>query len=279
MVKLKSIICIALLATLWSACQREKDIEITIPYNGDKLVLYAFIGVDEQYAEVYKTQEVLETAVDFLVDVEQLNLYENQNQIISFSDNQNNFIAAQTLDTLSSFHVEVEANEGKVTSEPITFPEKIAIETYELEFNADSSKVLLNFSFDDKQGDHFYYFQIDKYYQGEIGGNDGEWFYENFSNTFSDENFAEQTFTFEEEIDLSLIKYENGIIVGLENSDAISITLYSLSESIYQFYRSTQQNSGSLGTIEESNLPIWTNVSNGHGVVGTYRKDFIFIDL
>jgi hypothetical protein len=130
-----------------------------------------------------------------------------------------------------------------------------------------------------KQGENFYLFKVDKYYQGQVENRFGNLFYEDFRHTFSGTDFSEQTFSHEEELDLSFIKYLNGNIVGIENADAISITLYSMSKEIYEYYQSVQQNSSSLGGVEESNAPILTNINNGHGVVGAYRKDFVFINL
>ncbi len=270
---------ILLFLLILSSCAQEKSLEISLPYNGDELVLYAFIGDSVQHAEVYKTQEVVETEIDFSINPLQLALYENQVLATLFDDNQNNFISNTILDTLSSFQIQLVTNESTVISKSVFFPEKIQIKTYQIQFNADSSKVLLNFSFDDKPEAHFYHFQIDKYYQEEIENRENKWFYENFRYAFSDENFNGQTFSYEEEIDLEFIKYTNGNIEGIENADAISITLYSLSEGIYQFYESIRQNSNTLGELGESNKPIWTNVNDGHGVVGTYRKDFLFIDF
>lgn len=264
---------------LLTSCQREKDIEIEFPYHGDELVIYAFINDSVQYAEVYKTQEVLQTEIDYSVVPTRLELYEGNNLVSSLDENQNNFMSNAILDTLSFFQVELEVNDQITTSAPVSFPDKIKIENYDVEFNSDSSKVLLTFSFNDEKGDNFYLFKVDKYYQNQIENTFDNLFYEDFRYTFSDIEFSEETFFYEEEIDLSFIQYLNGNIIGIEKADAISITLYSVSSEIYDYYQSVQQNSSSLGDVEDSNTPIITNINNGHGVVGAYRKDFIFIDL
>ncbi len=276
---LKHVIILLLGVVFFSNCEREKNLNIDFPYNGDELVLYAFVGDSIQHAEVYKTQQVLESNLDFNITPTRLELLENENFLISFDSNQDNFVSNISLDTLSSFQVELESEGKFVVSDPIYFPEKIRVKSYQALLNEDSSKVLLNFSFDDKQGEHFYFIKVDKYYQGQIDNFFQDLFYEDFRFTFSDEDFSAQTYYYEEELDLEHFLYDNGNIIGLTKSDAISISLYSVSKEIYEHYKSVQQNSSLLGSVEESNTPIWTNISEGHGVVGAYRKDFVFINF
>lgn len=252
---------------LLQSCEQNKEIDFDIPFEGEKIVLYGYITPDTfPYIEVLKTQPVIQETPDYEPEPENVIalLYEEDILIDTFVlpfPESAIWIAPHTVIKPNlDYRISVESEELEVLSEPVQTPEKVIIDSLAYEFAADSSEIFMQVFLTDPnpQKENYYFVNYTKFKNGEKLNRNPLAFRSSLSDT-------------ELEISPNSLIREESIV----DADEIVIKLYHVSEEFVLFYDRAYGNEDQLGNQHSTQLPPWTNVNGGYGVVGSYQVDSI----
>ncbi len=268
---------------LLSSCTRSNEINFTIPFEGEKLVIYGIISNDFlPRVTIYKSNDILTEEPDFSVSGVSADLLSAGELPQSFTFTEDMGETEEQIDVEKFYSISVQRGVEIITSNEVKLPEIIRITDFEATVFPDSSNVSFSFSFldPDTKGNEYIY-QIIKKSEGEIIAES------NFNSvdkldlkgSIPDEDFNGQikTFTLEESMRFPI--FEGFEIVGVQMLDEIIIKLYHVSSEITQFNESLDNNSNALGNQFSGQNPPYSNLSGGYGYFGAVAMDSVVINL
>lgn len=266
----------ALCLILITACEREKEIDLTIPFEGEKLVVYGLISnATYPRLEVYHTRPVDAVDVPELGPVTALIRDEDEN-VHPFFFEGNVGSSLITTHPEKMYSVSVMQGSLSVVSTPVTIPPVVAIDTVQLGYSVDSTSVTLSVYFDDPPDEENYYgFSITKMKGGEIV-EEGE---VNLRTLLSDEDFNGQRYRIlmEEGLRIPVINSDFQLI-RVDTVEAMYVKLFNVSPHVYDFYESIRDNGGELGNQYAEQTPLRGNIIDGYGYFGGAAVDSFYLE-
>ena len=266
-----------LLSTYFWSCERQKNVEFQLPFEGEKLVVYGLIS-NENFPKlkVYRTQSILAESPNYYLSNIKAELYENSSFVDTFYFLQDCGSIATTISFDKKYSIFVEHNHLSVTSESIQLPPLIEIDTFSYHIAQDSSFLNILFSFTDIASTANYYtYSITKKRNGQIVEQKAA----NFQALIADENFngiQNEIFLTES---LRIPIFDDLELIDVVSPDEIIVKLYHVSKEVFLFHQSLKANSGELGNQYSEQNPPWTNINGGYGYFGAYRVDSLKIRL
>jgi hypothetical protein len=264
----------SLLIVLSYSCEIEKEINININNQNDKLNVHGFISNNGVIVEVRKTLSPLSIDNDDIIDSARVVLFEDNKQkcILNKKDTgvyiSDNFFPT----TDKEYHIVIESPGYQIlTSEPQKIPIFIAIDSANIFFSDNNPYFNVVFQ-DTKEENNFYCNKYFSYYGGENLDSYSEIF--NPYSVIEDSEFNGKKFAFINRIYSYYPEYSNKKIIV----DSIQIQLYHLSPQLAKYLTSiTEYEQAKEDPWYEQPFPVFSNIKNGYGIFGSYTISQITI--
>lgn len=266
--KLSVLVSVVLLTT---SCELIETRPFELPFSGGSPVVYGLMGSDDTLSvSLYETQAVLDYDTLEVPVSGSIQLLEEGQSVLSTEVVANHkkipFAARQG----ASYALSVEVGGQTINSAPVLSPRVIPVDTCSLQFDADSTRVVLGITFQDPPEQNDYYTaRVLKKYQGEVIEREER----SFRNLISDQSFNGSSHTITKSIKLGVWIFDGFELVDRFLADELVVLLYRVSEPVYLFYESLDKNNGEIGNQFSNQTPPYSNLSDGYGFFGTYAVD------
>lgn len=260
----------------FSACERLKESDVILPFEGDKMVIYGRFNEDKATIEVTQNQLALANdTVDFNWNLPLSASLKENGKIVEdfeFESNIGNLNYEFQLDSL--YTIEVSSENFEVFSEPVNLLAQPQINNLNYALDADTSEIIIDFRFlDTDEGKNYYSYNIIQKSEGEI--------IEQRRHEFaifddSDFNLSDKAITYRIER-LEKVIFENYQLIGRVQIDEIIVKLYHHNPAIFEFYESIKDSN--LGGTFTEQKPLVSNINNGYGFWSCAVADSVIISL
>lgn len=272
--KVLVVICLVFL----SACEHEKEIPFTMPFEGVRLVVYGVLHDENHQIEVYRTQRSgYQSPPSILKNIEARMVDDIGNQVpFSFQNNKGNCDLA--LSSSRKYHVEVRHKDLFVTSETLSPLPKIAIDSVTHYYKEDSSEVNISLFFTDPPSPHnFYQYQYNLYdAQGEFIQSKKL----DLRNLIHDTEFNGQSYSISIPQKITFPVFgENYVFLGVKKVQKIELVLLHISEHLHLFNQSIQSQDQDFSSQFVERPPPYSNIKEGYGYFVGMASDTAVVDL
>ena len=264
----------------FSACERERNINLDIPYEGIRLELYAPIGEQQPIAILlHRTLPVLAEDLNFKVIDGIVKLFENGILVeqLRYDAQQDRYISPSDFrpSATKMYHIEASALGTSIVSERVGFLPKVFIQSHTLQIDSANNRAVVTVSFQDiLQYKNFYSIYQKKYYNDTLLKPTTFDYQVDYRADFKDSLFAGSRYDFETDFYLLEAIYgANYNLLGVKKINQLKVELYSFSEGAYQYPFTLGSSGSSVGGQFSDRLPPWSNVRGGYGAIFTYTLD------
>jgi len=281
----RSIIFLSLLVFFSNCTNLKKELDIDLPFEGTKLVVFGLLCPTEPIAiRVTKTLAADKLSQSDTVAKASILLFENSIKIDSLVEGVNGWYHSKIdfrVKTGASYYVKVTALElPSVESEPEIVPNPIEIsKATVLLTNIVNNRALLTYSFKDLADRNFYSLNEIYYYNSQRISNfqsDLNDAYPSFVNGYSDELFNGSEYTVTRQLTIGSLNISG---TPAKRANRLLFSLFSMTEPFYDHLKSLMQYADDYGDPLTEIPGISTNVKGGYGFVSTCYKDTTWINL
>ncbi len=273
-----AIAAMLLLMTL-SACEQVRNIDFPLPYEGDRLVAYAFLSPEQPVnIFLYKTQPTFADSYQYRLSDATVSLQQSQEAPWLLAPGENSYLSpedyrpvvGQTY-TLRASVPGIPAIEGRASD----WPSPVEIQQVSYGIDPDSNQIQLQVTWTDPPGPDYYFVEAIRYradtaYQRSGTGLRNTWgptqaFSDTLSNGILSRNF---------ELSISTCG-KIGTSTFLP-CDRVEVVLYHVSKPVFLLFKSISEgNNAVIGSWNSPDAPLYSNIDGGYGAIGTFTADTV----
>jgi hypothetical protein len=274
MKKIKNLLC-CLSILFFAACETTKDLDLPIPYAGDKFVIQGFVSEQEGvWAVISRTTDPNDKTDDPKVSNIKVTLFEDNKIVGELKETKESYYSSDfQIKSGKKYHLTVEGMglEKTITPQVSTIP-LVKIKQEKL-LKKDSFLAVLSFQFKDETGDNTYQVEVNQYTNKQKWVSDNP-FYEYFSafSFFNDKAFEGKNKDYAQNV--SLYRNISGKYIF---ADEIEVKLFSFSPDLKHFLESVFKAEGTAQLPFYDPLPVYNNVDGGFGIFAAYSADVVRI--
>lgn len=231
-----------------SSCEREKALNFSPPFEGEKLVVYGILRPNgESKIEVYRTQAIDEDFPSGAIDGVDAFLINSDNDSMKYEFSGHIGTCYMPVDQGKEYYVSVRYKQLEVVSTKITQPIRPSLDSVKYVFLSDSSNLVLDVYFTPNDSEGTYAYTIDKI---------------NSDTTISTKLFVPNSIKSYASFAGDFHVRRNEYFYEL---DSAIIKLHNLSTPAFDFYESLAYNNGDIGSAFSDKVPPKTNIIGGYG--------------
>jgi hypothetical protein len=254
------------------ACEAEKEIDLPLPYPGDKFVIQGFVSQQEGiWAMISVTTNPNDKNDDSKVSNIKVLLFEDNIQIGELKEKTQGYFTIDNLaiKTGRKYHLSVEGmNLQKATTPQVLPIPLVKMKNIEL-IKKDSFQAVLNFQFKDEIGNNSYQVKVNQYENNKKWLSDNSFDeYFNAFEFFNDKNFEGKNKSYAQNV--RLFKNDNNQFAF---ADEIEVKLYSFSPELKLFLESIFNAEGTGQSPSYNPIPVYNNINGGFGIFAAYSAD------
>jgi len=259
-------------------CEQWREVEVEIPFEGEKMVVYGTISnTGIARVEIWLTGDLNISQNISMVEGGTAEITNQDGQTFPLRFDENIGCVNIPISANNTYFLSATYQDLSVVSTEVVIPSTTSIMDYSIDFNGDSTELVIKTKFQDIEEDvNFYGYEIEKIENGVLI----EKIPVDYNNLISDIDFNGI-------MDELLIQTKREVpifdsdqqLIRLAYIDRLIVKLYSVSKDIDSFYTSIKNNNGEIGNQFSEQTPPVTNIINGYGYFGGIASDSIVIDL
>jgi hypothetical protein len=270
---MKNTFVYTLFSFIFIACETTKDINLPLPYGGDKFVLQGFISENEGvWAVISRTTDPNDPNGNPKVTNIKVSLFENDVFLSELKECKSSYYSNDLkIKPNLKYHITVEGmNLPKLTTPEVSVIPFVKMQKVKL-VKQDSFIAVLNFDFKDEIGTNSYQVSITQY-RNKIAFTNNNPFdtYFNAFSFFDDKIFEGKTKNFAQKVSLYRLENKKNTF-----ADEIEVKFFSFSPEIKQFLESIYNVEGNGQDPYYDPLPVYNNVKGGFGIFAAYSVDTV----